>query len=65
MFWCPQGVPGVTVPAENVLACLDVAAHRFIYYRIPTAGSLPLALMMGPDHTLWFTEVDKIGMLRP
>jgi len=26
---------------------------------------LPLALAMGPDHALWFTEVDKIGMLRP
>ncbi len=61
----PTGEVWVTVPAENVLARLDIAAHRFIYYRIPTAGSLPLALVMGPDHSLWFTEVDKIGMLRP
>ncbi len=60
----PIGEEWVTVPAENVLARLDSAAHRFIYYHIPTAGSLPLALVMGPDHTLWFTEVDKIGMLR-
>ncbi len=55
----------VTVLAENVIARLDISAHRFIYYRIPTAGSSPLAVAMGPDHTLWFTEVDKIGMLRP
>lgn len=61
----PTGEVWVTVAAENVLARLDMAAHRFIYYRIPTAGSLPLALAMGPDHTLWFTEVDKISMLRP
>jgi streptogramin lyase len=58
-------VAGVTVPAENVLVRLDVAAHRFSYYGIATAGSLPPALVMGPDHALWFTEVDKIGMLRP
>ena len=61
----PTGEVWVTVAAENVLARLDMATHRFIYYRIPTAASLPLALVLGPDHTLWFTEVDKIGMLRP
>jgi len=55
----------VTVLAENVIARLDVAAHRFISYRIPTPGSEPLGIVMGPDHTFWFTEVDKIGMLRP
>ncbi len=55
----------MTVAAEDVQARVDVAARRFIYYGMPTAGSLPLALAMGPDHALWFTEVDKIGMLRP
>ncbi len=55
----------VTILAENVIARFDVAARRFIYYRIPTPGSEPLAMVMGPDHTLWFTEIDKIGMLRP
>jgi len=61
----PAGEVWVTVLAENVIARLDVAAHRFIYYRIPTEDSSPLAVVMGADHTLWFTEVDKIGMLRP
>ena len=55
----------VTVLAENTIARLDVAAHRFISYRIQTPGSEPLGIVMGPNHTLWFTEVDKIGMLRP
>jgi len=50
---------------ENVIAHLDVAAHRFIYYRIPTPGSEPLTMAMGPDHTFWFIEIDKIGMMRP
>ena len=61
----PAGEVWVTVLAENVIARLDVAAHRFISYRIPTPGSEPLGIVMGPDHTFWFTEVDKIGMLRP
>jgi len=61
----PAGEVWVTVLAENVIARLDVAAHRFIYYRIPTEDSSPLAVVMGADHTLWFTEVDKIGMLQP
>ena len=61
----PSGDVWVTILAENVIAHLDVAAHRFIYYRIPTPGSEPLTMVMGPDHTLWFIEIDKIGMLRP
>ncbi len=61
----PSGDVWVTVTADNALARLDVAARHFIYYRIPTGGSLPLAVVMGPNQTLWFTEVDKIGMLRP
>ena len=55
----------VTMLSENALARLDVAAGRFIYYRVPTENSEPLAIAMAPDQTLWFTEVDKIGMLRP
>jgi len=51
--------------AEDVIARLDVAAHRFIYYRIPTRGSLPLGLAMDATRNFWFTGVDKIGMLRP
>src|SRR6266571_8022783 len=61
----PTGEIWVTVLAENVVARLDVVAHRFIYYAIPTPGSEPLGIVMGANHTLWFTEVDKIGMLRP
>ena len=61
----PAGDVWVTILAENMIAHLDVATKRFVYYRIPTPGSEPLAVAMGPDQTLWFTEVDKIGMLRP
>jgi len=55
----------VTILAENALARLDAATHRFVYYRVPTENSGPLALVAGTNQTLWFTETDKIGMLRP
>lgn len=55
----------VTILAENVIARLDVAAGRFIYYRILAPGSLPLGLAMDAHHNLWFTGVDKIGTLHP
>ncbi len=55
----------VTILAENTLARLDAATHRFVYYRVPTENSGPLALVAGADQTFWFTETDKIGMLRP
>ena len=61
----PAGDVWVTILAENMITHLDVAAKRFVYYPIPTPGSEPLAMAMGPDYTLWFTGVDKIGMLRP
>ncbi len=61
----PTGEIWVTVLAENMVARLDVVAHRFISYAIPTPGSEPLGIVMGAKHTLWFTEVDKIGMLQP
>ena len=43
----------------------EVAAGRFVYYRIPTHGSLPLGLAMDATQSRWFTGVDKIGLLRP
>lgn len=57
----------VTVSPENTIARLDVAANHFIYYHTPTNSSLPLGVVMGADHTLWFTEAgsDKVGMLKP
>jgi len=57
----------ITNPAANVIAQLDVASNRFMYYHIPTESSLPLGLVMSTDHTLWFTEAgsDKIGILKP
>ena len=61
----PSGDVWVTILAENVIAHLDVAAKRFIYYRIPASGSEPLAMVMGTDHALWFIEIDKLGMLQP
>ncbi|HLX59630.1 MAG TPA: hypothetical protein VKR83_21635, partial [Ktedonobacteraceae bacterium] len=63
----PTGEVWVTVSAIGVIARLDVATNRFVYYTIPTAGSLPLGLVVGAHDTLWFTEAgsNKIGMLEP
>ncbi len=63
----PGGEVWVTVTSDNMIARLDAVASHFILYRIPTVGSLPLGIVMGADHTLWFTESgkDKIGMLKP
>jgi streptogramin lyase len=55
----------VTILAENALARLDAATHRFSYYRVPTQNGGPLALVVGADQTLWFSENEKIGLLRP
>lgn len=55
----------VTMLAENVLARLDVAARRFLYYHIPKPSSQPLGLVMDGNHALWFTGVDAVGVLRP
>ncbi len=60
----PTGDVWVTVLAENILAHLDVKAGRFAYYPLPTPGGEPLALAMGPGQALWFSEVDKIGMMQ-
>jgi len=56
----------VTVSAGNAIARLDVATHRFISYRIPTDASLPVGIVVGANHTLWFTEAgsDKVGMVQ-
>ena len=55
----------ITVSAQNVIARFDKISKRFVYYAIPTAGSLPLGIVAA-NHTLWFTEAgsDMIGMLQ-
>ena len=57
----------MTISAIGVIARLDVSANQFAYYKIPTAGSLPLGVVVDAHHTLWFTEAgsNKIGMLQP
>lgn len=55
----------MTILAENVIARLDIVTGRFISYHIPGPGSLPLGLAMDANQNLWFTGVDKVGMLRP
>ena len=62
----PDNDVWVTVSAENAIARLDVAAHRFVSYHIPTDSSLPISIVEGANHTLWFTEggSDKIGMVQ-
>ncbi len=56
----------VTVSADSAIARLDVSTRRFTSYRIPTASSLPIGIVAGANHTLWFTEAgsDKIGMIQ-
>jgi virginiamycin B lyase len=55
----------LTILAENVIARLDVPAGRFIYYRIPVPDSLPLGIAMDANQNLWFTGIDRVGMLHP
>ncbi len=56
----------VTVTAENFIACFNVVTDHFTYYQVPTENSLPLGIVAGTDHTLWFTESasNKLGMLQ-
>lgn len=63
----PNGEVWVTLSALSIIARLDVAANRFVYYTIPTSSSLPLGIVSDANQTLWFTEAgsDKIGMLQP
>lgn len=63
----PAGEVWVTISATGIIARLDVSANHFVYYTIPTPGSLPLGIVMDAHHTLWFTEAgsNKIGMLQP
>ena len=62
-----SGEPWVTITSANIIAKLDSATRHFIYYRIPTEGSLPFGLVMDTQHRIWFTEAgsNKIGMLKP
>ncbi|SRR5579885_3193909 len=53
----------VTILAQNALARLDHTTHRFLYYRVPTANSSPLALITGPHQTFWFSETQQLGEL--
>jgi len=60
-----NGTIWITVSAQNAIASFDMTSRRFVYYAIPTAGSLPLGIVANSDHTLWFTEAgsNMIGML--
>ena len=55
----------ITILSANAVARLNVVTQRFTYYTIPTEGSFALALALGPNDIVWFSEVDKIAMLRP
>lgn len=63
----PTGQVWVTISATGIIARLDVSANHFVYYTIPTPGSLPLGLVIDAHSSLWFTEAgaNKIGMLQP
>jgi len=53
----------VTILAQNALARLDSKTRTFVYYRVPTANSSPLALIAGPHQTFWFSEIQQLGVL--
>jgi virginiamycin B lyase len=63
----PSGEIWIAITAKNIIARLDIAANHFVYYPIPTEGSLPFGVVMGANHMLWFTEAgsNKVGMLKP
>ncbi len=50
---------------DNQLVALDPASGVISAVRVPTNGSFPYTLTVGPSNTLWFTElfVSKIGEL--
>jgi virginiamycin B lyase len=54
-----------TDPAGNRLGRFDRRTHRFRMFSVPTAGSWPLGLTLGPDHALWFVErtAGKVGRM--
>jgi virginiamycin B lyase len=56
----------LTLPAENALARFDTKSNHFASYPIPTDNAFPFGLVIGNNHTLWFTEAgsNKIGMLQ-
>jgi streptogramin lyase len=55
----------VTILTDDMIAHLDVPTGHFLSYRISTSGSLPLGLVMDANQNLWFTGMDRIGMLHP
>src|SRR5262250_1676995 len=44
---------------------MAVAQQPFTEYPIPTAGSYPTGITVGPDGFLWFTEYSAIGTVTP
>ncbi len=63
----PTGEVWVAISAIGIIARLDVSANQFVYYKIPTVGSLPLGVVVDAHQMVWFTEAgsNKIGMLQP
>ncbi len=61
----PSGDVWVTNLDANMLERLDVRTGHFLSYRLPTPDSLPLGLVMDANQNLWFTGMDRIGMLHP
>ncbi|GCE49167.1 streptogramin lyase [Thermosporothrix hazakensis] len=57
----------VVSTSENAIAQLKHGEQQFRYYRIPTASSMPLGLVEGPDGTFWFTETggNRIASFKP
>ena len=63
----PTGQVWVAISAIGIIARLDVPANQFVYYKIPTVGSLPLGVVVDAHQMVWFTEAgsNKVGMLQP
>jgi virginiamycin B lyase len=54
-----------TDPAGSRIGRFDRRTHHFRMFSVPTAGSWPLGLTLGPDHALWFVErtAGKVGRM--
>jgi streptogramin lyase len=53
--------------AGNQLVALDPSTGQYSSVKLPTADSAPYTLTLGPNGSLWFTELfsGKIGELKP
>jgi hypothetical protein len=65
MAYGPDQDVWILDPSQNRVLDADFFSHSA--YTIPTAGSMPADITVGPDGAMWFTEsaTNKIGRITP